>query len=73
MGYIAAWIRSEGLRIHPGEPRSMSRSKGSKPITVLALIPFFSIIEGLGEIQIYLKGMSTAENRFIVVAKPTWP
>ena len=69
MGY-ATWMYWEGLRINAGASL-MSRRRFWEPIAVLALIPFFSIIEGLGGLRGFLKYVRRAENRFIVIAKPT--
>jgi hypothetical protein len=40
-------------------------------VAVILLIPFFAMIEGLGGLRGFLKFARHAENKFIVIAKPT--
>ena len=49
MGY-ATWMYWEGLRINAGASLT-SRRRFWEPVAVLILIPFFSIIEGLGGLR----------------------
>jgi cellulose synthase/poly-beta-1,6-N-acetylglucosamine synthase-like glycosyltransferase len=69
MGY-ATWMYWEGLRLNAGASLISSR-RFWEPIAVLALIPLFSIIEGLGGLRGFLKFVRREEDRFVVIAKPT--
>lgn len=64
------WMYSEGLRLNAGVSARGRRRWWEPPITI-ALIPFFAMIEGLGGLRGFLKFARRAENKFVVIAKPT--
>jgi Glycosyl transferase family group 2 len=64
------WMYWEGLRLNSGASLK-SRRRLWEAVAVLILIPFFAIIEGVGGIRGLLKFLRRAENRFIVIAKPS--
>jgi len=69
MAYVI-WMYWEGLRLNAGASKK-SRRLWWEPIAVIVLIPFFSVIEGIGGLRGFLKFIRRAENRFIVIAKPS--
>jgi beta-1,4-mannosyltransferase len=64
------WLYWEGLRLNAGVSARGRRRWWEPPATIL-LIPFFSMLEGLGGLRGFLKFARHAENKFIVIAKPT--
>lgn len=66
----AIWMYWEGLRLNAGASLK-SRRLWWEPVVTLALIPFFSIIEGIGGLRGFLKFTLRTENRFTVIAKPS--
>ncbi|MGW1542543.1 glycosyltransferase family 2 protein [Streptomyces sp. NPDC002309] len=63
------WTYWEGLRLNALASVS-GRRKWWEPIVVVALIPVFSILEGLGGFKGFLKFVRREENKFVVIAKP---
>jgi len=66
----AIWMYWEGLRLNAGASLK-GRRLWWEPVAVIALIPFFSIIEGIGGLRGFLKFVRRTENRFTVIAKPS--
>lgn len=64
------WMYWEGLRLNAGVS-AHGRRKLWEPFAVIALIPFFGMLEGLGGLRGFLKFARRAENEFIVIAKPS--
>jgi beta-1,4-mannosyltransferase len=64
------WMYWEGLRLNAGVS-ARGRRKWWEAVAVILLIPFFAMIEGLGGLRGFLKFARHAENKFIVIAKPT--
>lgn len=64
------WMYWEGLRLNAGVSARGTRRWWEPPVTI-ALIPFFAMLEGLGGLRGFLKLVRRAENKFIVIAKPT--
>jgi beta-1,4-mannosyltransferase len=64
------WMYWEGLRLNAGVSAG-GRRRLWEVVVVLILIPFFAMIEGLGGLRGFLKFVSRAQNRFVVIAKPT--
>ncbi|MFI1466209.1 glycosyltransferase family 2 protein [Streptomyces wuyuanensis] len=63
------WTYWEGLRLNALASVS-GRRKWWEPIVVIALIPVFSVLEGLGGFKGFLKFVRREENKFVVIAKP---
>ncbi|WP_258564209.1 glycosyltransferase family 2 protein [Streptomyces himalayensis] len=63
------WTYWEGLRLNALASVS-GRRKWWEPIVVVALIPVFSVLEGLGGFKGFLKFVRREENKFVVIAKP---
>lgn len=63
------WTYWEGLRLNALVSRS-GRRKWWEPVVVLALIPVFSVLEGLGDLRGFFKYARREENQFVVIAKP---
>nr|WSX53192.1 glycosyltransferase family 2 protein [Streptomyces sp. NBC_00974] len=63
------WTYWEGLRLNALVSRS-GRRKWWEPVVVLALIPVFSVLEGLGGLRGFFKYARREENQFVVIAKP---
>jgi beta-1,4-mannosyltransferase len=64
------WMYWEGLRLNAGVS-ARGRRRWWEPPAAILLIPFFSMIEGLGGLRGFLRFARHAENKFIVIAKPT--
>lgn len=64
------WMYWEGLRLNAGVSAS-GRRKWWEVFAVLVLIPYFSIIEGIGGLRGLIKIIRRTENQFTVIAKPT--
>ena len=64
------WTYWEGLRLNAGVS-ARGRRRWWEPVAVILLIPFFAMIEGMGGIRGFLKFARRAENKFIVIAKPS--
>jgi len=64
------WMYWEGLRLNAGVS-AHGRRKPWEPLAVIALIPFFGMLEGIGGLRGFLKFARRAENKFIVIAKPS--
>jgi beta-1,4-mannosyltransferase len=69
LAYIL-WMYWEGLRLNAGVSKR-GRRKWWEPFAVLLLIPFFGLLEGLGGFRGFLKFARRAENKFVVIAKPS--
>ncbi len=66
------WMYWEGLRLNAGvSAHGRGRRKFWEPIAVVLLIPFFGMLEGIGGLRGFLKFARRAENKFIVIAKPS--
>ena len=65
-----AWMYWEGLRLNAGVSADGRRRWWEPPMTII-LIPFFAMIEGIGGLLGFLKCARRAENKFVVIAKPT--
>lgn len=63
------WQYWEGLRINASVSRD-GRRHFWEPIAVTLLIPFLSLLEGIGGFRGFLKFIRGEENRFVVIAKP---
>ncbi|MER6978229.1 glycosyltransferase family 2 protein [Streptomyces carpinensis] len=63
------WTYWEGLRLNALASVS-GRRKWWEPIVVVALIPVFSVLEGLGGFKGFLRFVRREENKFVVIAKP---
>ncbi|MFI6289394.1 glycosyltransferase family 2 protein [Streptomyces sp. NPDC051018] len=63
------WTYWEGLRLN-AIASANGRRKWWEPIVVVALIPVFSVLEGLGGFKGFLKFVRREENKFVVIAKP---
>lgn len=64
------WMYWEGLRLNAGVS-ARGRRKWWEPFAALLLIPFFGLMEGAGGLRGFLKFARRAENKFIVIAKPS--
>jgi beta-1,4-mannosyltransferase len=64
------WMYWEGLRLNAGVS-ARGRRKWWETVAVILLIPVFSMLEGVGGIRGFLKFARHAENKFIVIAKPS--
>ncbi|MEV0410881.1 glycosyltransferase family 2 protein [Streptomyces sp. NPDC050448] len=63
------WTYWEGLRLNALV--SVNGKRGWwEPLAVLALIPLFSVLEGLGGLRGLIKFIKREENKFVVIAKP---
>ncbi|MER7176602.1 glycosyltransferase family 2 protein [Streptomyces mesophilus] len=63
------WTYWEGLRLNALVSKT-GRRKWWEPVAVLALIPVFSVLEGVGGLRGFLKFARREENQFVVIAKP---
>jgi beta-1,4-mannosyltransferase len=63
------WQYWEGLRLN-AEVSSNGRRKFWEPVVVVLLIPFMSLVEGIGGFRGFLKFLRREENKFVVIAKP---
>ncbi|WP_416972363.1 glycosyltransferase family 2 protein [Streptomyces sp. 4F14] len=63
------WTYWEGLRLNALASLS-GRRKWWEPVVVVALIPVFSVLEGLGGLRGFIKFAKREENKFVVIAKP---
>ncbi|MBC6466478.1 glycosyltransferase family 2 protein [Actinomadura alba] len=63
------WTYWEGLRLNALVSLN-GRRKWWEPMAVVALIPVFSVLEGLGGFRGFLKFVRREENKFVVIAKP---
>jgi cellulose synthase/poly-beta-1,6-N-acetylglucosamine synthase-like glycosyltransferase len=63
------WQYWEGLRINASVSQN-GRRKFFEPILVIVLIPFLSLLEGIGGFRGFLKFLRGEENKFVVIAKP---
>lgn len=63
------WTYWEGLRLNALASVG-GRRKWWEPIVVVALIPVFSVLEGLGGFKGFLRFVRREENKFVVIAKP---
>ena len=64
------WMYWEGLRLDAGVSAG-GRRKWWEPVAVVVLIPAFGLLEGIGGLRGFLKFARRAENKFIVIAKPS--
>ena len=64
------WMYWEGLRLDAGVSAG-GRRKWWELIAVILLIPVFGLLEGIGGLRGFLKFARRAENKFIVIAKPS--
>ncbi|MEU7280303.1 glycosyltransferase family 2 protein [Streptomyces sp. NPDC045431] len=63
------WTYWEGLRLNALVSFNGKRAWW-EPFAVLALIPVFSVMEGLGGLRGLIKFLRREENKFVVIAKP---
>jgi egghead protein (zeste-white 4 protein) len=63
------WQYWEGLRINASVSQNRRR-RWYEPILVIVLIPFLSLLEGVGGFRGFLKFVRGEENKFVVIAKP---
>ncbi|WP_330294490.1 glycosyltransferase family 2 protein [Streptomyces sp. NBC_00503] len=63
------WTYWEGLRLNALVSLDGKR-RWWEPLAVLALIPVFSVMEGLGGLRGLIKFIKREENKFVVIAKP---
>jgi beta-1,4-mannosyltransferase len=63
------WSYWEGLRINAQSSRRPSR-RWFEPFLVVALIPLFALLEGLGGLRGFLKLVTRRKKKFVVIAKP---
>jgi cellulose synthase/poly-beta-1,6-N-acetylglucosamine synthase-like glycosyltransferase len=63
------WAYWEGLRLN-AIASANGRRKWWEPFAVLLLLPFFSLIEGIGGIKGLWRFVRREENKFVVIAKP---
>lgn len=68
MGY-AIWLYYEGLRINVGVSHPQVHRWWER-LAVIALIPFFSLLEGVGAVRGLIRYVRRVENAFVVIAKP---
>jgi hypothetical protein len=64
------WMYWEGLRLNAGVSARGLRRWWEPPAAIM-LIPFFSMIEGLGGLRGFLRFARHEEKQFVVIAKPT--
>ena len=64
------WMYWEGLRLNAGVS-ARGRRKWWEPFAVILLIPVFGMMEGLGGLRGFLKFARRAENKFVVISKPS--
>jgi hypothetical protein len=69
MAYVI-WMYWEGLRLNAAVSGS-GRRKWWEPWAVILLIPIFGLMEGFGGLRGFVKFVRRAENKFIVIAKPS--
>src|SRR5260221_9115957 len=67
---FTVWAYWEGLRLNAGVS-ARGRRRWWEPAAVIVLIPFFAMIEGMGGLRGFLKFARRAENKFVVIAKPS--
>lgn len=63
------WTYWEGLRLN-ALASANGRRKWWEPIAVVALIPVFSVLEGIGGFTGFLKFVRRREKEFVVISKP---
>jgi cellulose synthase/poly-beta-1,6-N-acetylglucosamine synthase-like glycosyltransferase len=63
------WMYREGLKINAMVSQSGRRSWWER-IAVIVLIPYFSLLEGIGGLLGLIRFVRRAENKFVVIAKP---
>jgi CDP-diglyceride synthetase len=63
------WQYWEGLRINASVSDN-GRRKFWEPVAIILLIPFLSLMEGIGGFKGFLKFLRGEENKFVVIAKP---
>ena len=64
------WMYWEGLRLNAGVSAG-GRRRWWEPIAVIAAIPVFAMLEGIGGLRGFLKFARRTENKFVVIAKPS--
>jgi Glycosyl transferase family group 2 len=69
MAYVI-WMYWEGLRLNAGVSGG-GRRKWWEPCAVILLIPVFGLMEGVGGLRGFVKFARRAENKFVVIAKPS--
>jgi beta-1,4-mannosyltransferase len=69
MAYVI-WMYWEGLRLNAGVS-GRGRRKWWEPWAVILLIPIFGLMEGLAGLRGFVKFARRAENKFMVIAKPS--
>jgi cellulose synthase/poly-beta-1,6-N-acetylglucosamine synthase-like glycosyltransferase len=63
------WQYWEGLRINASVSAD-GRRRWWEPAAILVMIPFLSLLEGVGGFKGFLKYVRREENKFVVIAKP---
>jgi egghead protein (zeste-white 4 protein) len=69
MAYVI-WMYWEGLRVN-AEVSGDGRRKWWEPLAVILLIPIFGLMESLPGLRGFVKFARRAENKFMVIAKPS--
>jgi hypothetical protein len=69
MAYVM-WMYWEGLRLNAGVSGD-GRRKWWEPWAVILLIPIFGMMEGIAGLRGLVKFARHAENKFMVIAKPS--
>ncbi len=69
MAYVI-WMYWEGLRLNAAVSGG-GRRKWWEPWAVILLIPIFGMMEGLSGLRGFVKFARRAENKFVVIAKPS--
>ncbi|MER7003185.1 glycosyltransferase family 2 protein [Dactylosporangium sp. NPDC000555] len=64
------WMYWEGLRVNAGVS-SDDRRKWWESVAVILLIPFFGLMESLPGLRGFVRFARRAENKFLVIAKPS--
>ena len=64
------WMYWEGLRVNAGVSDN-GRRRWWEPIAVMLLIPIFGLMESIPGLKGFLKFARHAENKFLVIAKPS--
>ena len=64
------WMYWEGLRVNAGVSGD-GRRRWWEPLAVILLIPVFGLMEGIPGLRGFMKFARRAENKFLVIAKPS--
>jgi hypothetical protein len=69
MAYVI-WMYWEGLRVNAGVSIG-GRRRWWEPLAVIVLIPIFGLMEGSPGFRGFMKFVQRAENKFLVIPKPS--